>query len=66
MVAGSVLRNRSDLRPKEWPSHHQERAPGEKASAYHYIDGSREAFSLRVDGDFPGAREDLGQLADCR
>jgi hypothetical protein len=32
-------------------------APGEKSSAYHYIDASREAFSLRVDGDFPGTRE---------
>jgi hypothetical protein len=32
-------------------------APGEKLALYHYIDEQREAFSLRVDGDFPGTRE---------
>jgi GNAT superfamily N-acetyltransferase len=32
-------------------------APGEKLAVYHYIDAAREAFSLRVDGDFPGTRE---------
>ncbi|QOG19234.1 hypothetical protein [Bradyrhizobium sp. SEMIA] len=32
-------------------------APGEKLALYHYIDGQREAFSLRVDGDFPGTQE---------
>lgn len=32
-------------------------APGEKSVAYHYIDAARQAFSVRVDGDFPGTRE---------
>ncbi|HEV7600140.1 MAG TPA: hypothetical protein VGO49_07750 [Bradyrhizobium sp.] len=32
-------------------------APGEKSTVYHFIDGTKEAFSLRVDGDFPGTRE---------
>ncbi|MGZ3416074.1 MAG: hypothetical protein ACXVAT_19850 [Isosphaeraceae bacterium] len=32
-------------------------APGEKPAVFHYIDGEREAFSLRVDGDFPGTQE---------
>jgi GNAT superfamily N-acetyltransferase len=32
-------------------------APGEKLALFHYIDATREAFSLRVDGDFPGTQE---------
>lgn len=32
-------------------------APGDKSAVYHFIDGSREAFSLRVSGDFPGTQE---------
>jgi GNAT superfamily N-acetyltransferase len=32
-------------------------APGEKLAVFHYIDASREAFSLRIDGDFPGTQE---------
>src|SRR5260370_23461311 len=33
------------------------RAPGDKSAVYHSIDGSRETFSLRVIGDFPGTQE---------
>jgi GNAT superfamily N-acetyltransferase len=32
-------------------------APGAKSTVYHFIDGTQQAFSLRVDGDFPGTQE---------
>lgn len=32
-------------------------APGEKSTVYYFIDAAKEAFSLRVDGDFPGTQE---------
>jgi GNAT superfamily N-acetyltransferase len=30
---------------------------GSKSAVFHYIDGGKETFSLRIDGDFPGTEE---------
>ena len=46
-----------DLTPEAMGDLITKSAPGEKLIAYHYIDAGQMAFSLRVDGDFPGTRE---------
>src|SRR5690348_784277 len=32
-------------------------APGPKSVVYHFVDGTAETFSLRIDGDFPGSKD---------
>ena len=46
-----------DLTPEGMADRITKSAPGSKSTVYHFIDGAREAFSLRVDGDFPGTQE---------
>lgn len=46
-----------DLTPEGMADRLTRSAPGNKSTVYHFIDGVREAFSLRVDGDFPGTQE---------
>jgi GNAT superfamily N-acetyltransferase len=45
------------LTPEDMADRISRSAPGDKSAVYHFIDGSREAFSLRVSGDFPGTQE---------
>lgn len=45
------------LTPEDMADRISRSAPGDKWAVYHFIDGSREAFSLRVSGDFPGTQE---------
>ncbi len=55
-MAGEVLRHvRVDAR-RHGGSPQPER-PRDKSAVYHSIDGSRETFSLRVIGGFPGTQE---------
>jgi GNAT superfamily N-acetyltransferase len=45
------------LTPEDMADRISRSAPGDKSAVYHSIDGSRETFSLRVIGDFPGTQE---------
>jgi GNAT superfamily N-acetyltransferase len=46
-----------ELTPESMADRITRSAPGEKSTVYHFIDGARESFSLRIDGDFPGTQE---------
>ena len=46
-----------DLTPEGMADRITRSAPGEKSTAYHFIDAAKESFSLRIDGDFPGSQE---------
>jgi GNAT superfamily N-acetyltransferase len=46
-----------ELTPEGMADRLTKSAAGSKSAVFHYIDGGKETFSLRVDGDFPGTEE---------